>query len=48
MYHLQKKLHWKAGRSAYEFSRFWLEGGQPQMPFALTELLHSHAELQGF
>lgn len=43
-----KVLHWQKGKSAYELARSWLGGGQPQMPIALTELLHSHAELQGF
>nr|WP_197069705.1 hypothetical protein [Paenibacillus sp. FSL R5-0345] len=44
----KKELHWKKGRSAYELARSWLEGGQPKTPIALTELLHSHADLQGF
>lgn len=45
---IKKDLHWQKGRSAYELARSWLESGQPQMPIALTELLHSHMELRGF
>jgi len=44
----KKELHWKEGRSAYELAHSWLGHGQPQMPIALTELLDSHVQLQGF
>lgn len=44
----RKELHWKEGRSANELARSFLEGGFPPMLIALTELLHSNAELRGF
>jgi uncharacterized protein DUF6946 len=39
---LERKHHWKEGRSAFELGRSWTRNGEPTVPTELAELLDSH------